>query len=194
MGAPRPHGALPSVLSVASATREDQRQLRAAIGVIFNPPDFEIEFDADGPPRAPACFGDSVSNNHFGHGHADVCGDLTSGHLGFYTAPPLSLRAWRSSPSTSCAESSGAAPDHRDERLRSTCTFRRWIGRSTASSTASLSPIRSGKVALRVHPGELKLLVGSQESNSGPRVAASRASIHAPDIAEAVAILAGPVE
>jgi diacylglycerol kinase family enzyme len=62
---------------------------RAALGVMFNPPEFEIEFEVDGIRERREVSAISVSNNHFGPNalmHAD---DVTGGHLGFYTAPPL---------------------------------------------------------------------------------------------------------
>ncbi len=63
---------------------------RAAVGVILNPPDFEIEFDVDGHHESRHVSAVSVSNNPFGRDTLMYADDVTAGHLGFYTAPPLS--------------------------------------------------------------------------------------------------------
>ncbi len=62
---------------------------RAALGVILNPPDFEIEFDVDGHHESRHVSAVSVSNNPFGRDTLMYADDVTAGHLGFYTAPPL---------------------------------------------------------------------------------------------------------
>ncbi|MQW01436.1 diacylglycerol kinase family lipid kinase [Sinorhizobium medicae] len=144
---------------------------RAAIGVIFNPPDFEIEFDADGHRERRHVSAISVSNNHFGHDTLMYADDLTSGHLGFYTAPPLSpagvtklsfdiLRGkFRSS--TLISEMSALTVD---------LHFPKMDRKINCVIDGELVPIKSGKVALRVHPGELKLLVGRQDGDAGNTV------------------------
>ena len=75
--------------SFASRLGKIRASTRAAVGVMFNPPQFEIEFDVDGVRERREVSAISVSNNHFGPNalmHAD---DVTGGHLGFYTTPPL---------------------------------------------------------------------------------------------------------
>ncbi|NRP71191.1 Diacylglycerol kinase [Ensifer psoraleae] len=135
---------------------------RAAIGVIFNPPDFEIEFDADGHRERRHVSAISVSNNHFGHATLMYADDVTSGHLGFYTAPPLKpagvaklafdiLRGkFRASPLIT--EMSAIAVD---------LHFPKVDRKINCVIDGELLPM-GRDVALRVHPGELKLLVGNQ--------------------------------
>lgn len=135
---------------------------RAAIGVIFNPPDFEIEFDADGHRERRHVSQISVSNNHFGHATLMYAEDVTAGHLGFYTAPPLKpagvaklafdiLRGrFRASPLIT--EMSAIAVD---------LHFPKVDRKINCVIDGELLPIARRDIALRVHPGELKLLVGS---------------------------------
>lgn len=135
---------------------------RAAIGVVFNPPDFEIEFDADGHRERRHVSAISVSNNHFGHSTLMYADDVTSGHLGFYTAPPLSpagvaklafaiLRGkFRASPLIT--EMSATAVD---------LHFPKVDRKINCVIDGELLPM-GRDVALRIHPGELKLLVGQQ--------------------------------
>lgn len=135
---------------------------RAAIGVIFNPPDFEIEFDADGHRERRHVSQISVSNNHFGHATLMYAEDVTAGHLGFYTAPPLNpagvaklafdiLRGrFRASPLIT--EMSAIAVD---------LHFPKVDRKINCVIDGELLPIARRDIALRVHPGELKLLVGT---------------------------------
>jgi diacylglycerol kinase family enzyme len=63
--------------------------VRASVGVVMNPPEFEIEFDVDGHKESRMISAISVSNNPFGQNGLMFSDDLTSGHLGFYIAEPL---------------------------------------------------------------------------------------------------------
>ncbi len=62
---------------------------RAAFGVMFNPPEFEVEFNAGGAAGHRKVSAISVSNNEFGQDPLLVAPDVTGGHLGFYIADPL---------------------------------------------------------------------------------------------------------
>jgi diacylglycerol kinase family enzyme len=62
---------------------------RAAIGVMFNPPEFEVEFTVDGKSSYRKVSAISVSNNEFGRDPLMYADSLNRGHLGFYTADPL---------------------------------------------------------------------------------------------------------
>jgi diacylglycerol kinase family enzyme len=62
---------------------------RAAIGVMFNPPEFEVEFNAGGQMGSRKVSAISVSNNEFGRDPLMFADSLTRGHLGFYIADPL---------------------------------------------------------------------------------------------------------
>ncbi|HEX2148054.1 MAG TPA: diacylglycerol kinase family protein, partial [Pseudorhizobium sp.] len=65
---------------------------RAAFGVMFNPPVFEVEFSAEGKRGARKVSAISVSNNEFGSDPLLYADDVTGGHLGFYIADPLTPR------------------------------------------------------------------------------------------------------
>ncbi|THK39694.1 diacylglycerol kinase family lipid kinase [Ensifer sp. MPMI2T] len=134
---------------------------RAAVGVIFNPPDFEIEFDADGHKERRHVSVISVSNNHFGHATWMYADDVTSGHLGFYTAPPLKpsgvaklafdILRGKFRASTLITEMSAIAVD---------LHFPKVDRKINCVIDGELLPM-GRDVALRIHPGELKLLVGT---------------------------------
>jgi len=62
---------------------------RAAIGVMFNPPEFEVEFKLDGRKSHRKVSAISVSNNEFGRDPLMYADSLNRGHLGFYIADPL---------------------------------------------------------------------------------------------------------
>ncbi|MFB9951295.1 diacylglycerol/lipid kinase family protein [Rhizobium puerariae] len=63
--------------------------VRAAVGVMFNPPEFEVEFRAEGTAGHRRVSAISVSNNEFGRDPLMYADSLTRGHLGFYIADPL---------------------------------------------------------------------------------------------------------
>lgn len=66
-----------------------QASLRAAVGVMFNPPEFEVEFNVEGQTGHRRVSAISVSNNEFGSDPLMYADNLTRGHLGFYIADPL---------------------------------------------------------------------------------------------------------
>jgi diacylglycerol kinase family enzyme len=137
--------------------------VRAAVGVVFNPPDFEIEFDADGHRERRHVSAISVSNNPFGHDTLMYADDLTSGHLGFYTAPPLrpagvvklafDILRGKFRGSRLITETSALAVD---------LHFPKVDRKINCVIDGELLPLARRDVALRIHPGELKLLVGSE--------------------------------
>jgi diacylglycerol kinase family enzyme len=148
--------------SFASRLGKIRASTRAAVGVMFNPPQFEIEFDVDGVRERREVSAISVSNNHFGPNalmHAD---DVTGGHLGFYTTPPLKpsgvakltfdILRGKFRESTLITEMSATAVNLHFPKARhgTKCVI-----------DGELLPI-GRDVALRVHPGELKLLVGAE--------------------------------
>lgn len=62
---------------------------RAALGVIVNPPEFDVDFEAEGVRERRHVSAISVSNNPFGANTLLYADDLRGGELGFYTARPL---------------------------------------------------------------------------------------------------------
>ncbi|MBB4570316.1 diacylglycerol/lipid kinase family protein [Rhizobium leucaenae] len=63
--------------------------IRAALGVVFNPPEFDVDFEAEGVRERRHISAISVSNNPFGANTLLYADDLRGGELGFYTARPL---------------------------------------------------------------------------------------------------------
>ena len=133
---------------------------RAVIGVIFNPPVFEVDINVDGVKERRKISAISVSNNHFGRDTLMYADDVTGGHLGFYTAQPLKplgvaklaidILRGKFRDSTAITEMSGEAVD---------LHFPKVHGRINCVIDGELAPL-GRDVALRIHPGELKLLVG----------------------------------
>ncbi|WP_438749409.1 diacylglycerol/lipid kinase family protein [Pararhizobium sp. O133] len=146
----------------ASRLGKIRASTRAAFGVMLNPPEFEIEFEVDGMREKREVSAISVSNNHFGPNALMYADDVTGGHLGFYTAPPLKpsgvakltfdiLRGkFRESPLIT--EMSVTSVDLHFPRARH---------KINCVIDGELLPI-GRDVALRIHPGELKLLVGAE--------------------------------
>ena len=134
---------------------------RAAFGVILNPPEFDVDIHIDGKEERRRISAISVSNNHFGRDTLMYAENLTGGHLGFYTAPPLKpagvaklaidILRGKFRDSAIITETSGQAVD---------LHFPKSSGRSNCVIDGELKPL-GRDVALRIHPGELKLLVGA---------------------------------
>ncbi len=147
--------------SFASRLGKIRASTRAAVGVMFNPPEFEIEFEVDGVRETREVSAISVSNNHFGQNALMYADDVTGGHLGFYTAPPLKpsgvakltfdiLRGkFRESPLITEMSVSSVDLHFPKARHKINCVI-----------DGELLPI-GRDVSLRVHPGELKLLIGA---------------------------------
>ncbi|RWX75978.1 diacylglycerol kinase family lipid kinase [Neorhizobium lilium] len=76
-------------MDFASRLGKMRASMRAAVGVMFNPPEFEVEFTMDGKTGYRKVSAISVSNNEFGRDPLMYADDLTRGHLGFYIAEPL---------------------------------------------------------------------------------------------------------
>lgn len=138
---------------------------RAAIGVILNPPDFEIEFDADGHREHRHVSQISVSNNHFGHATLMYADDVTAGHLGFYTTPPLTPAGVTKLAFDVLRGQFRASPLITEMSARSVdLHFPKVDRRINCVVDGELLPVARRDVALRIHPGELKLLVGTGNS------------------------------
>jgi diacylglycerol kinase family enzyme len=133
--------------------------LRASIGVVMNPPQFEVEFHVDGKREQRMTSAISVSNNPFGQNGLLFSDDLTSGHLGIYIAEPLR-------PATAAK----LAIDILRGRLRENAAVTEMKARSVdlhfprvyrAANyvlDGELVPL-GRKVSLKLHPGELKVIM-----------------------------------
>ncbi len=81
--------ALRNRMDYASRLGKIRASIRAAFGVILNPPAFEVEFRAAGSHGKRRVSAISVSNNAFGTNPLMVPDDVSGGHLGFYLADAL---------------------------------------------------------------------------------------------------------
>lgn len=133
--------------------------LRAAFGVVLNPPEFDVEFEAVGIRDRRRVSAVSVSNNPFGQNALLYADNLNSGELGFYTANPLRpLGVAR------------LAIDMLRGRVRENVNvmvmhpaevhlhFPKLRARANCVMDGELLPL-ARDVALKLHPGELKVLV-----------------------------------
>ena len=78
-----------NAMDFASRLGKMRASTRAAISVMFNPPEFEVEFNAQGKTGSRKVSAISVSNNEFGRDPLMYADSLTRGRLGFYIADPL---------------------------------------------------------------------------------------------------------
>jgi len=76
-------------MSFSSRFGKIRASTRAAFGVMLNPPEFEVEFTAEGKSERRRVSAISVSNNEFGRDALMFADNVKGGHLGFYTAAPL---------------------------------------------------------------------------------------------------------
>jgi len=133
--------------------------LRAACGVILNPPEFEVDFEAGGVRERRRVSAISVSNNPFGQNTLLYADSLTSGELGFYTAKPLkpfgvarlAIDLLR-----------GKVRENADVMIMHPAEvhlhFPKLRARANCVMDGELLPLVRD-VALKLHPGELKVLV-----------------------------------
>jgi diacylglycerol kinase family enzyme len=146
-------------MTYASRLGKIAANVRASMSVILAPPQFEVVFDADGHVEHRRVSAINVSNNPFGDNSLMFSEDLSTGHLGFYLTDPL--------------EAAGAvrlAVDILRGRMRQNVAvtemrarsvdlhFPRLVRKSNCVLDGELLPL-GRNVAIRLHPGELKVIV-----------------------------------
>ncbi|MBD9371586.1 diacylglycerol kinase family lipid kinase [Rhizobium sp. ARZ01] len=143
--------------------------IRAAIGVMLDPPQFEVEFDVDGVREHRMVSAINVSNNRFGNDSLLYADDITGGHLGFYVAQPLAT--------------SGVARlayDILRGKLRENATVTEMTGSAVElhfpKMDRAVNCVIDGEllpmgrdVSLRLHAGELKVIVPQVAAQSTPK-------------------------
>lgn len=132
---------------------------RAALGVVLNPPEFEVEFQAQGVREHRRVSAVSVSNNPFGENALLYADNLTGGELGFYTANPLRplgvARLAFDLLRGKVRENANVMIMHPAEvELH----FPKLHSKANCVMDGELLPLQRD-VALKLHPGELKVLV-----------------------------------
>lgn len=148
-----------NALSYRSRAGKIAANVRASVGVVLNPPQFEIEFDVEGHRERRIVSAISVSNNPFGRNGLLVPEDLTTGHLGIYFAEPLTP-----------AGAAKLAVDILRGRLRENAAITEMKARSvdlhfprvyrSANYVLDGELVPLGKdISIRLHPGELKVIM-----------------------------------
>jgi len=145
--------------------------VRAAVGVMLNPPEFEVEFNVEGKRGYRKVSAISVSNNEFGRDPLMYADDLTRGHLGFYIAEPLKpagvakltydilrgrLKENAAVTAMTATQLELHFPRHRHD-VR--CVI-----------DGELLPMKRD-VMLKIHAGELKVLVNEPQADEGKSAA-----------------------
>lgn len=147
-----------NALTYGSRAGKIAANVRASVGVVLNPPRFDIEFDADGHHEKREISAISVSNNPFGENGLLFSEDLTTGHLGIYFAEPLTP-----------AGAAKLAADILRGRLRANAAVTEMKARSVdlhfPKLYRSANYVLDGElismprdISLRLHPGELKVI------------------------------------
>ncbi|EEF25462.1 bmru protein, putative [Ricinus communis] len=132
---------------------------RAAFGVVMNPPEFEVEFEALGVRERRRVSAVSVSNNPFGENALLYADNLRSGELGFYTAKPLKpLGVAR----LAFDMLRGKVRDNADVMVMHPAEvhlhFPKMRAKSNCVMDGELLPLERN-IRLQLHPEELKVLV-----------------------------------
>jgi len=132
---------------------------RAALGVVMNPPEFEVEFEALGVRERRRVSAVSVSNNPFGENALLYADDLRGGELGFYTAKPLKPLGVAK---LAFDMLRGKVRDNADIMVMHPAEvnlhFPKMRAKANCVMDGELLPL-ARDIRLRLHPGELKVLV-----------------------------------
>jgi diacylglycerol kinase family enzyme len=148
-------------MTYASRMGKLAANVRASVGVILDPPQFEVVFDADGHREHRRVSAINVSNNPFGNNSLMFSEALTSGHLGFYLTDPLrpagaarlaiDVLRGRMRQNTAITEMHARSVD---------LHFPKLYRKANCVLDGELMPL-GRNVAIRLHPGELKVIVPS---------------------------------
>ena len=146
-------------MTYASRAGKIAANVRASMNVMLDPPQFEVEFDADGHREHRRVSAINVSNNPFGDNSLMFSEELNSGHLGFYLTDPLrpsgaarlalDILRGRMRQNTAVTEMRARAVDLHFPKLhhKANCVL-----------DGELMPL-GRDVSIRLHPRELKVIV-----------------------------------
>ncbi|MDI7861220.1 diacylglycerol kinase family lipid kinase [Rhizobiaceae bacterium n13] len=158
-------------ISYASRMGKIVANVRAGIGVIFNPPEFDMEFQAGDHQEHRRVSAISVSNNPFGDNPLLYADNITRGHLGFYTASPLRPAGVARLALDMLRGKLRYNPDVTEMAVEAVDLHFPKIDRKVnCVIDGELLPM-GREVALRLHPGELKVIVPEADAASGRAVA-----------------------
>lgn len=150
---------LRDAMTYASRMGKIAANVRASMNVMLDPPQFEVEFDADGHREHRLVSAINVSNNPFGDNSLMFSEELNTGHLGFYLTDPLrpagaarlaiDILRGRMRHNTAITEMRARAVD---------LHFPKLYRKANCVLDGELMPL-GRNVAIRLHPGELKVIV-----------------------------------
>lgn len=143
----------------ASRAGKIRASTRAALGVILDPPRFPVEIDIDGDTRLTKVSMISVSNNPFGADPLLFQDRLDTGQLGFYSAPPLPPAGVARLVLNILSARRERNPDLQTQTASEvSLRFPKHRKNANMILDGELLPLPP-EVDIRIHPGELKVLV-----------------------------------
>lgn len=150
---------LRDAMTYASRMGKIAANVRASMNVMLDPPEFEVVFDADGHVEHRRVSAINVSNNPFGNNSLMFSEELNTGHLGFYLTDPLrptgaALLAFdvlrgKMRQNVAITEMKARSVD---------LHFPKLYRKANCVLDGELLPL-GRNVAIRLHPGELKVIV-----------------------------------
>jgi diacylglycerol kinase family enzyme len=143
---------------------------RAALGVALRPPNFTTEvLTRDGLTRRRTA-GITVSNNPFDEGHLPLADRLDRGVLGIYLIAPLNALGLAKLCVSMALGKFRSLPEIADREAREVTL--RFPHRKTGAVAVIDGELVNlpGRVELRVHPGELRVVVPGAEAATGASV------------------------
>lgn len=149
-------------MSFVSRLGKLRASARAALGVMFNPPVFEVEYAVGERRERRRASAISVSNNAFGDHPLLVPDTVTGGRLGFYVASPLSPSGvTRLAFDILRGRLKENAAVHFQDVPELMLHFPRAPRSARCVIDGELVPMPRD-VVLKIHAGELKVLAGSE--------------------------------
>lgn len=146
-------------MTYASRMGKIAANVRASMNVMLDPPQFEVEFDADGHHEHRRVSAINVSNNPFGDNSLMFSEEINTGHLGFYLTDPLrpsgaarlalDILRGRMRQNTAVTEMRAKAVD---------LNFPKLHHKANCVLDGELMPL-GRNVSIRLHPEELKVIV-----------------------------------
>lgn len=153
-------------MTYASRMGKIAANVRASVGVMLDPPQFEVEFDVDGHVEHRRVSAINVSNNPFGNNSLMFSEELTTGHLGFYLTEPLrpagaallalDVLRGRMRQNTAITEMHARSVD---------LHFPKLYRKANCVLDGELMPL-GRDVSIRLHPGELKVIVPPESATA----------------------------
>jgi len=141
--------------------------VRAAGGVLFNPPLFQAEIITPGSLERRRVAGISVSNNPLDEGHLPMADRLDRAVLGIYLMKPMTFGAMLRLAFGLVRGKFRSLPEIIDkEAPEVTLRFPRWTSRARAVIDGELIPLEP-RIEMKVLPGALRVMVPRPPATGG---------------------------